>query len=152
MRMMLHIKLPNDDFNDAVREGQAGKILNRILEDAAPEATYFTELDGQRAAVMIVNVDDPSEIPAYAEPWFLAFDAEVEFKICMTPDDLMKSGLLWHFRYRCRRCYGNDRRCNRLVDYWICLLTFRVCIVFTKHLVDLFRRHLPRQIFLVCNF
>jgi len=93
MRMMLQIKMPNDDFNDAVREGQAGKILNRILEDAAPEATYFTEIDGQRSAVMIVNVDDPSEVPAYAEPWFLAFDAEVEFRICMTPDDLMKSGL-----------------------------------------------------------
>lgn len=88
MRMLLQIKIPNEDFNDAVREGEAGKKIHRILEAANPEAVYFTELDGQRGAIMIVNVDDASEIPAYSEPWFLEFDAEVEFKVAMTPEDL----------------------------------------------------------------
>ena len=35
----------------------------------------------------------PSEIPRFAEPWFLNFDAEVEFLPTMTPEDLQKSGL-----------------------------------------------------------
>ncbi len=54
---------------------------------------YFTEIDGQRCAILIVNVDDPSKIPAYAEPWFLSFEADVKFRPVMTPDDLGRSGL-----------------------------------------------------------
>jgi hypothetical protein len=34
-----------------------------------------------------------SEIPGLAEPWFLNFDAKVEFSPAMTPEDLQKAGL-----------------------------------------------------------
>ena len=93
MRMLMHVKLPHDEFNDAVREGEAGRTLDKILEDAAPEAVYFTEYEGQRGAILIVDVENPSQIPAYAEPWFLAFNADVEFHIAMTPDDLRSARL-----------------------------------------------------------
>ena len=36
---------------------------------------------------------DASEIPKYAEPWFLLFDASVQFFPVMTPEDLKKAGL-----------------------------------------------------------
>ena len=42
---------------------------------------------------MIVNLDDPSQVPKYAEPWFLVFNARCEFHIVMTPADLAKAGL-----------------------------------------------------------
>jgi hypothetical protein len=42
---------------------------------------------------MIVEMADPSKIPALAEPWFLIFNASVEFRVVMTPDDLQKAGL-----------------------------------------------------------
>jgi hypothetical protein len=42
---------------------------------------------------MIFDLADPSKIPAVCEPWFLAFNADVEFKIVMTVEDLGKSGL-----------------------------------------------------------
>jgi hypothetical protein len=58
-----------------------------------PEAIYFTEQQGGRGAVMIVNMSDPSNIPALAEPWFLTFNATVEFRVVMTPDDLQKVSL-----------------------------------------------------------
>jgi hypothetical protein len=86
--MLMHVKLPHDEFNDAVREGDAGKMVDKILEDAAPEAVYFTEYEGQRGAILIIDVKDPSEFPRYSEPWFLGFNADVEFHIAMTPDDL----------------------------------------------------------------
>jgi hypothetical protein len=67
--------------------------LSRILEETKPEAVYFTEYDGRRGAVMIVDVADPSKIPAFAEPWFLTFNADVQFHAVMTPDDLKRAGL-----------------------------------------------------------
>jgi hypothetical protein len=54
---------------------------------------YFTEYDGKRTALVVVDLPDPSKIPAYAEPWFLTFNADVEFHPVMTPDDLAKAGL-----------------------------------------------------------
>ena len=93
MRMLLDVKIPYETFNAAVRDGSAGEKLKRILEATKPEAVYFTERDGQRGAIMIVNLDDPSKIPAFAEPWFLTFNADVEFSVAMTPEDLARAGL-----------------------------------------------------------
>jgi hypothetical protein len=64
-----------------------------MLGEIKPEAVYFTEHQGQRTAILIVDVPDPSKVPSLAEPWFLAFNADVEFHIVMTPDDLQKAGL-----------------------------------------------------------
>ena len=93
MRMLLRVKFPLEPFNAAVRDGSVGKKIQRILEDTKPEAVYFTEMDGHRGAIMIVNLEDPSRVPALAEPWFLQFNAECSFHIVMTPDVLAKAGL-----------------------------------------------------------
>lgn len=93
MKMLIHVKIPHDEFNDALRDGSAGKKLNEILEDAKPEAVYFTEYDGQRGVIMAVDVEDSSQVPRYSEPWFLNFDADVEFHVAMTPEDLKNAGL-----------------------------------------------------------
>jgi hypothetical protein len=91
--MLLLARLPHDTFNAAVRDGSAGDKLKRILEATRPEAVYFTEIDGWRTAVMIVDVADPSKIPTFAEPWFLTFSADVEFHPVMSPEDLARAGL-----------------------------------------------------------
>ena len=93
MKMLMNVKLPHQPFNAAVRDGTAGSKLSRILEAVKPEAVYFTEQNGRRSALLIVEVADPSKIPALAEPWFLTFEADVEARIVMTPDDLKKAGL-----------------------------------------------------------
>jgi len=93
MRMILNVKFPHEEFNKAVRDGTVGHKVRRILEDANPEAVYFTEQNGQRGVIIIVDLEDPSKVPAFAEPWFLAFNADVEFHIAMTPDDLQRAGL-----------------------------------------------------------
>jgi hypothetical protein len=93
MRMLMTVTFPHGEFNAAVKNGTAGRKTRMILEDARPEATYFTEQNGQRTAIVVINVDDVSKIPAYAEPWFLNFNANVEFRIAMTPADLEKAGL-----------------------------------------------------------
>ncbi len=93
MRMLVHAKLPHEPFNAAVRNGTAGKTIERILAETKPEAVYFTEYDGRRGAIMIVDVADPSKVPALAEPWFLSFNADVTFHIVMSPEELSRAGL-----------------------------------------------------------
>src|SRR6266496_178626 len=93
MRMLMNVTLPHEPFNSAVRNGTAAQIMKKILDATKPEATYFTEWDGHRAAFMIINVEDPSRIPSFAEPWFLHFNGNCKFRIVMSGEDLQKAGL-----------------------------------------------------------
>jgi len=43
--------------------------------------------------LLVVDLPDASKIPALAEPWFLTFQADVEFRVAMTLEDLKKAGL-----------------------------------------------------------
>jgi hypothetical protein len=55
-----------------------------------PEAVYFTEMGGQRTAILIVDLEDASKIPALAEPWFLTFNANIEVHPIMSPEELQQ--------------------------------------------------------------
>jgi hypothetical protein len=93
MRVILHVTIPVEPFNAFVRDGSAGTKIKKILDEAKPEAAYFTDSDGQRSGWIIVDLADASRIPALAEPWFLTFNAKCELKIAMTAEDLAKSGI-----------------------------------------------------------
>jgi len=93
MRYIVQLTIPVEKFNQAVRDGTAGPKIQRILEDSKPEAVYFTARDGNRGGYLIIDMENASEIPKYAEPWFLYFDAQVEFLPAMTPQDLEEAGL-----------------------------------------------------------
>ncbi len=93
MRMLLDVTLPPEPFNTLVRQGAAGKTLQKCLEATKPQAVYFTDHDGHRGAILVVEVKDSSAIPGLAEPWFLSFNAQCKLRIAMTPEDLARSGL-----------------------------------------------------------
>jgi len=93
MRMLLTVTFPVESFNAAVRDGTVSEKVSHILEATKPEAVYFTERNGQRSALVVTDVPEPSRIPALAEPWFLGFGAQVELGIAMTPDDLRRADL-----------------------------------------------------------
>jgi hypothetical protein len=93
MRMILQVTIPHEPFNTLVRNGTAAKTLQKILETLKPQAAYFTEQDGHRGAFLVLDVKDPSSIPAIAEPWFLSFNADCKLRIAMTPEDLARSGI-----------------------------------------------------------
>ena len=93
MRMLVNVTIPTEEFNAAVRDGTASAKLADILEQIKPEAVYFTEQNEQRGALLVVEIDDPSSLPRIAEPWFLTFNARMEFRIAMTLEDVKKAGL-----------------------------------------------------------
>ena len=93
MRMIMDVSLPNEPSNTMVRKGTVGPKIQQILGDIKPEAAYFTERDGKRGAIFIVDVPEPSAVPRLAEPFFLTFDATVQFHLVMSPEDVGNAGL-----------------------------------------------------------
>ncbi|MES2877894.1 MAG: panthothenate synthetase [Pseudomonadota bacterium] len=93
MKMLLTVEMPNEPFNSLVRDGKAGEVIGRILDTIKPEVAYFTEQDGTRGAFFVIDVKNASDVPSFAEPFFLNFKANCKFRILMSPDDLQKAGL-----------------------------------------------------------
>ena len=72
-----------------------GKTIQSILADLKPEAAYFLDWDGKRTGFIVFDMQDTSQIPAVAEPWFLALDRTPAWRYSfpvMTPADLAKAG------------------------------------------------------------
>jgi hypothetical protein len=92
MRFLVKVSMPVEAGNAAVKAGKLGATVQSILADLKPEAVYFTDDGGQRTALIFLDMQSASQIPAIAEPWFLAFNARVEFHPVMVPDDLARAG------------------------------------------------------------
>ncbi len=92
MRILMKIEIPTKAGNCAAIQGKLGKTIESILKEQKPEAAYFTEMNGYRTGLIFVNVTDASQIPSFSEPWFLAFNAKVEFHPVMVAKDLAKAG------------------------------------------------------------
>lgn len=78
--------------NKVMREGKMPEVIESILEDIKPEAVYFLASNGTRTTLLIVDIEDTSQIPRIAEPWFHSFNARVEFQPVMLPEDLARAG------------------------------------------------------------
>jgi len=92
MRYLVKMRFPVEAGNTALRDPQFGAKMQQALADIKAEAAYFTTVDGQRGGYVVVNMDDASQIPAIAEPFFLWLKADVEFLPVMLPQDLGKAG------------------------------------------------------------
>jgi hypothetical protein len=92
MRFLLKVNIPVESGNAAAKAGKLGATIQSILADLKPEAVYFTDDNGQRAGFIFLEMKDTSQIPAIAEPWFLAFNASIEIHPVMVPEDLTRAG------------------------------------------------------------
>ena len=90
MRFLWKVSIPVEAGNAAAKNGF--EVMRKILDQQRPEATYFYADGGKRTGILIIDMQDLSEIPAIAEPWFHAFNADVEVFPVMVPADLQKAG------------------------------------------------------------
>ena len=92
MRFLVKVNIPVESGNAAAKDGKLGATIQSILQELKAEAVYFTDDSGERTAFIFLQMQDASQIPAIAEPWFLAFNARIEIHPVMIPEDLHKAG------------------------------------------------------------
>jgi hypothetical protein len=90
MRMILKFSMPTKVMNDLVRAGKLSATMEKLLGHLKPEAAYFTVMDGKRAALMVVDLKEPSELMKLAEPIWLTLEADIEVYPVLLPEDLAK--------------------------------------------------------------
>ena len=91
MRMLLKIQVPAQEGNTGLKDGIFKKIVDHFQAEFKPEAIYFLAQDGLRTGMIFVDMKDPSQIPAMAEPWFQAMNVKVELTPVMILADLEKA-------------------------------------------------------------
>jgi hypothetical protein len=92
MRMLMRVSVPVETGNAAAKAGTLGSTIQKLLADLKPEAAYFFADDnGNRSGSIVFDMQDTSQIPAIAEPWFFAFNAKISFRPVMNPEDLGKA-------------------------------------------------------------
>jgi hypothetical protein len=92
MRFLIKARFDVEAANALARKGSLGTTIQSIVEDLKPEAAYFVADEGKRTAYLVVDMKDASQLPAIAEPWFLALNASIEAMPAMVAEDLMKAG------------------------------------------------------------
>jgi hypothetical protein len=91
MRTMAKVTIPVETGNAAITDGTLPKTMESILNELKPEAAYFFADNGERTAFLVFDLKEPSQIPAVAEPFFIAFHAKVELQPVMNLEDLKKA-------------------------------------------------------------
>jgi uncharacterized protein (DUF2147 family) len=93
VKVLFKISFPVERFNEMARKGTAGQKLAAILEATKPESIYFTGNQTGRGAVAVYDIADGSKVPAIGEPWFLTFDANIEYSLAITGEEMAKANL-----------------------------------------------------------
>jgi len=74
------------------RHRTLGSTVEKLVSALKPEAAYFfADDDGQCCGAIVFDMQDTSQIPARAEPWFVAFNAKVSLRPVMNAQDLAKA-------------------------------------------------------------
>jgi hypothetical protein len=90
--MMMKVSIPVEAGNRGVKEGILPKTVMAFVDQAKPEASYFTAENGKRPAFFVFDLKDPTMIPSIAEPFFMNLNASIELSPAMNLED-MKTGV-----------------------------------------------------------
>ena len=91
MRVLVRAIIPTTAGNKMVKDPNFLKTIEDYTKKFNCEAAYFTEVNGNRTMVFVLDLQSPEMIPAIAEPLFQEYEANVEIHPAMNLDDLKKA-------------------------------------------------------------
>jgi hypothetical protein len=89
MRTMLRVHVDATKGSEALKSGAMQKAIAGFSEKFKPEASYFTEVNGERSGFFVFDMKGSHQMPEIAEAFF-DIGSQVHITPCMTPDDLQK--------------------------------------------------------------
>lgn len=90
--MLLKVQMDVEAGNEAIKNGSLAEVLDRTMGQIQPEAAYFTAIDGKRTALIFFDLQNESQIPVVAEPFFMLLNASIDIIPAMSADDV-RAGL-----------------------------------------------------------
>ncbi|KUN24048.1 hypothetical protein AQJ23_20865 [Streptomyces antibioticus] len=90
MRVLLKASMNTEKANDLIRTGKLPQLMQEAMENLKPEAAYFTLDHGVRTCYLVFDMQDSSQMPPTAEPFFMDLDAELDMTPVMNAEDLQK--------------------------------------------------------------
>ncbi|MFZ1876107.1 MAG: hypothetical protein WAU25_03640 [Nitrososphaeraceae archaeon] len=91
MRVLVRAMIPTVAGNKMVKDPNFLKNLEEYIQKFNCEAAYFTEVNGNRTMVFVLDLPSSDMIPEIAEPIFQEHEANVEIHPAMNLDDLKKA-------------------------------------------------------------
>ena len=88
MRVLMTAVINTEAGSRAIQEGKISDMIERTMRQLQPEAVYFGPVDGRRAAFIVFDLKEASDIVPISESLYQQLGAEVSFIPVMTPDDL----------------------------------------------------------------
>ncbi|WP_189530681.1 DUF3303 family protein [Streptomyces roseolilacinus] len=92
MRMMLVIHMDTQKASELIRDNEMEQFMQSAMERLRPEAAYFGPHKGVRTGFIVMDLEDPSQLPSISEPFFSRLNATIEAFPVMTVDDV-RAGL-----------------------------------------------------------
>ncbi|MGW0561622.1 DUF3303 family protein [Streptomyces sp. NPDC003016] len=92
MRTMLVIHMDTEKTSELIENNGMEQFMQSVLERLRPEAAYFGPHEGMRTGFVVIDLEDPSQLPVISEPFFSQLGARIEMFPVMTADDV-RAGL-----------------------------------------------------------
>jgi hypothetical protein len=92
MRTLMKVSMPVEPANNAIKDGSLPKVMQTLIDELHPEASYFYAENGKRTGLFIFDLKEPAQIPTIVEPLFLHLNAGIEMYPVMNAQD-MKTGV-----------------------------------------------------------
>jgi hypothetical protein len=91
MRVLVRAMIPTITGNKMVKDPNFLKTIEDYTKKFNCEAAYFTEVNGNRTMIFVLDLSSPDMIPTIAEPLFQGYEANVEIHPAMNLNDLKKA-------------------------------------------------------------
>ena len=92
MRMLIKATIPTEKGNASLADGSMTASFGSILEDLKPEAVYLTIENGARTMLLVINMEESSDMMGVVEPLFLSMGAHITLTPVANAEDFAKAG------------------------------------------------------------